>query len=54
VLRLLADGLTYRQIGAELGIEWRTVQVHARHIYEKLGASGKMRASKRAQELGII
>jgi DNA-binding CsgD family transcriptional regulator len=54
VLGLLADGLTYRQIGERLGIEWRTVQVHARHIYEKLGTSGKMRAAKRAQELGII
>ncbi|MEX2031280.1 MAG: LuxR C-terminal-related transcriptional regulator, partial [Dehalococcoidia bacterium] len=54
VLGLLAEGLTYREIGTRLEIEWRTVQVHARHIYEKLGTSGKMRAAKRGQELGII
>ncbi|MCK9487526.1 MAG: LuxR C-terminal-related transcriptional regulator [Dehalococcoidia bacterium] len=41
-------------MAARLGIEWRTVQVHARRVYEKLGVSGKMRAARRASELGII
>lgn len=46
VLGLLAEGLTYKQVGERLGIEWRTVQVHARRVYEKLGVSGKMRAAR--------
>ncbi len=54
VLGLLAEGLTYKQVGEQLGIEWRTVQVHARRVYEKLGVSGKMRAARKATELGII
>jgi ATP/maltotriose-dependent transcriptional regulator MalT len=54
VLELLARGLSYRQIGAELGIGWRTAQSHAYHVYEKLGASGKMAAVSIARDLGIL
>jgi len=54
VLGLLADGLTYKEVGHRLHIEWRTAQVHARRIYAKLGVSGKVRATTRARELGII
>jgi DNA-binding NarL/FixJ family response regulator len=54
VLVQFAAGLSYREAAAELGIEWRTVQVHAKHIYAKLGVHGKIPAIRRAQELGII
>ncbi|MGE3960764.1 MAG: response regulator transcription factor [Dehalococcoidia bacterium] len=54
VLARLADGLSYREVGEELGIEWRTAQAHARNIYAKLGVTGKLQAARRALELGII
>ena len=54
VLARFAEGLSYREAALQLGIEWRTVQVHAKHIYAKLGVHGKIPAIRRAQELGII
>lgn len=37
VLDLLMDGMSSRQIGEELGISKKTVEVHRSHIREKLG-----------------
>ncbi len=54
VLARFAEGMSYREAAVRLGIEWRTVQVHAKHIYAKLGVHGKIQAIRRAQELGII
>lgn len=54
VLGRLARGMTYREIGAELGINSRTVGVHASHCYEKLGVRNRVEAVKLAQELGIV
>ncbi len=53
-MALLAQGMSYRQIGTELGISWRTAQLHANHIYSKLGASGKMHAAELARELRVL
>lgn len=54
VLAQFAAGLTYREAAERLGIEWRTVQVHAKHIYAKLGVHAKIPAIRRAEELGIL
>jgi len=54
VLAQFAAGLTYREAALQLGIEWRTVQVHAKHIYAKLGVHAKIPAIRRAEELGIL
>ncbi len=54
VLVQFAVGLSYRETAEVLGIEWRTVQVHAKHIYAKLGVHAKIPAIRRAEELGII
>ena len=37
MLELLIDGLSSREIGCELGISKKTVDVHRGHIREKLG-----------------
>ena len=54
VLSLLARGLTHREVGANLGISWRTAQVHAASAYGKLDASSRIGAITRARELGLL
>jgi len=53
-LVLLADGLSYKEIGQRLGIAWPTVQAFAHRCYEKLNVSGKSAAIQAARELGIL
>jgi len=54
VLSLLARGLTHREVGAALGISWRTAQVHAASAYGKLDATSRTTAISRARELGLL
>jgi ATP/maltotriose-dependent transcriptional regulator MalT len=54
VLRLLADGLTNREIGARLFITQKTVGAHVAHIFEKLDVHSRMQAAARAQQLGLL
>jgi DNA-binding NarL/FixJ family response regulator len=43
-LRLLAKGLRYKEIAAELNIGMETVRSHTRHIYEKLQVQSRTEA----------
>jgi DNA-binding NarL/FixJ family response regulator len=45
VLRLLARGLSNKQIAELLVISRKTVDNHAEHIYAKIRASNRARAS---------
>ena len=54
VLALLARGLTHREVKAQLGISWRTAQVHAGSAYGKLDASTRIATITRARELGLL
>jgi LuxR family maltose regulon positive regulatory protein len=54
VLRLIAAGLTNREIGAKLFLALSTVKVHTRNIYGKLGVHSRMQAVIRARELGLL
>ncbi|MEX2447097.1 MAG: LuxR C-terminal-related transcriptional regulator, partial [Dehalococcoidia bacterium] len=54
VLDLFRGGLTYRQVGDELHLDWRTVQTHAKNIYAKLEVNSKTGAVVRAGELGLL
>ena len=54
VLRLLAAGLSYREIAEELYVSINTVKAHAKNIYSKLGVHGRMQAAQRAAELTLI
>jgi DNA-binding CsgD family transcriptional regulator len=54
VLALLAEGLTYKQIGQAIGVKWPTVQVFAHHCYEKLEAPNRAAAVLAAREQGIL
>ncbi|MBV9324194.1 MAG: response regulator [Chloroflexi bacterium] len=54
VLRLLARGLTNREIAEQLIIAASTVKIHVEHILAKLGVSDRTQAAVRAIELGYI
>lgn len=44
LLKLIADGLTNREISDYLVISESTVENHLHHIYEKLGISNRAQA----------
>lgn len=54
VLRLIADGLTNRQIGERLYLSLNTIKVHTRNIYGKLGVHSRTQAVATANEMGLF
>lgn len=54
VLRLVADGLSNREIAARLYLSSHTVQTHLRRIGEKLDVSNRAAAVRRGIELGAL
>ncbi|MEU7001253.1 AAA family ATPase [Nonomuraea sp. NPDC046570] len=54
VLRLLADGLSNRQIAERLYISARTSGVHVTHVMAKLEASSRIEAATLARRLRLI
>jgi DNA-binding NarL/FixJ family response regulator len=53
VLALLADGLTNREIGAELFISNKTASVHVSRILTKLSVPNRAAAAAAAHHLGV-
>ena len=53
VLRLLAAGLTNKQIAAELYLSPATVERHLATVYRNLGLAGRVEAARFAMENGI-
>jgi len=54
VLRLVAEGLTNRQIALRLEIKERTVGFHVSNILEKLGVASRVEAAVWAKDDGVI
>ena len=54
VLRLLADGMTNEQMGAELSISPQTVRTHVQKAMEKLGAQTRVQAVATALRESLI
>jgi LuxR family maltose regulon positive regulatory protein len=54
VLKLIAAGLTNREIAEALVISSETVKKHTGAIYSKLGVSNRTEAAHRARELGLL
>jgi DNA-binding NarL/FixJ family response regulator len=54
VLRLLAQGLTNRQISQELVVSAATIKVHIEHLIAKLGVSDRTQAAVRASQAGLL
>ena len=54
VLRLLAGGQSYKEIGQQLFLSLNTVQFHVKNIYSKLQVNKRMQAIEKARELKLI
>jgi DNA-binding NarL/FixJ family response regulator len=54
VMRLVAVGLTNRQIGQRLFISEKTASVHVSNVLAKLGASGRAEAVDIAHRRGLL
>lgn len=54
VLRLIAEGLTDREIAERLVISSKTASHHVSHILQKLNVRGRIEAANRAQQLGLL
>jgi DNA-binding NarL/FixJ family response regulator len=52
VARLVAEGLSNRQVAAELFVSIKTVQFHLTHIYSKLGLSSRAELAARLRDDG--
>jgi len=54
VLRLLADGLTYREIAGQICVGLNTVRTHIKNIYSKLFVHKRSQAIAKARELNLL
>lgn len=54
VTELLAQGMTYAEVGTILGVTTNTVRTFIRAIYDKLHVSSKTAAVREAMRLGIV
>jgi len=54
VLRMLADGLTNREVAERLGLSPHTVKDHTSALYKRLGATNRANAVALARELRLL
>ena len=54
VLRLLAQGLTYKEIAVRLTVSISTVKTYTGNIFSKLGVNNRTLAVERAREYGLL
>jgi LuxR family transcriptional regulator, maltose regulon positive regulatory protein len=54
ILKLIAQGLSNKEIARHLAITPETVKTHVKHIFIKLGSEKRAQAVARAQSLGLV
>jgi NarL family two-component system response regulator LiaR len=53
-LRLIAEGLSNREIGERLFVSENTVKTHSSRLFDKLGVNRRVQAVLKGRELGLI
>ncbi len=54
VLQLIVEGLSSKEVADKLYISKRTVDFHLQNVYEKLQATNRLDAFRRAARLGLV
>lgn len=54
ILRLVLEGKSSKEVARSLYVSKRTVDFHLAKIYQKLHASNRVQAIRRAAELGLM
>ena len=54
ILRLVADGMSNREIADALFLSRHTVECHVKHVYRKLAVNSRVRAVSEARQLGLL
>jgi two-component system, NarL family, response regulator LiaR len=54
ILNLVAQGLSNREIAAQLFVSENTVKTHCARTFDKLGAARRTQAVQRGKELGLL
>ena len=54
VLKLMAEGLTNKEVASELSLSPRTVEMHVGSILERLNCRARTDAIKKSVELGLV
>jgi LuxR family maltose regulon positive regulatory protein len=54
ILKLIAQGLSNREIGERLFLALDTIKGHNRKLFDKLQVQSRTEASARARELGLL
>jgi DNA-binding CsgD family transcriptional regulator len=54
ILTLVAQGLSNREIAAQLFVSENTVKTHCARAFDKLGAARRTQAVQRGKELGLL
>jgi len=54
ILKLIAKGVTTKSVALQLGISPSTVNNHIQHVLNKLGASNRLDAIRRAERSGLV
>jgi two-component system, NarL family, response regulator LiaR len=54
VLRLIAEGLSTKEVAERLFVSENTVKTHTSRVFDKLGANRRTKAVQLAKELGLI
>lgn len=54
ILTLIAQGLSNREIAAQLFVSENTVKTHCARVFDKLGAARRTQAVQRGKELGLL
>ena len=54
VLKLLSKGMSNKEIASELYLSTRTVDMHMRNLFDRLGCNSRWDAVEKGRSLGLV